>query len=86
MEKIDFHNAIELAVFIGHEGQIEMNSKLEIRLLGRLVKFVKESKLTPLEHALAFIYLKSWGPNAKEGFSVIKIRNHNIHINRSSMF
>ena len=31
---MDFHNAIELAVFIGHEGQIEMNSKLEIRLLG----------------------------------------------------
>ena len=79
---MDFHNAIELAVFIGHEGQIEMNSKLEIKLLGRLVEYVKESKLTPLEHALAFIYLKSWGPNAKEGLSVIKIRDHTIHINR----
>ena len=81
-----FHYAIELAIFIGHEGQIEMNSKLEIRLLGRLVEYVKESKLTPLEQALAFIYLKAWGPNAKEGFTVIKIQDHNIHINRLSMF
>ena len=62
-----FHTAIELAVFIGHEGQIEMKSKLEIKLLGRLVEHFKESNLTRLEHALAYIYLKTWGPNAKEG-------------------
>ena len=62
-----FHTAIELAVFIGHEGQIEMKSKLEIKLLGRLVEHFKELNLTRLEHALAYIYLKTWGPNAKEG-------------------
>ena len=65
---MEFYIAIELAVFIGHEGQIEMNSKLEMRLLSRLVEYVKESNLTRLEHALAYIYLKSWGPNAKERF------------------
>lgn len=80
LEKIEFHLAIELAVFVGHEGQIEMNSQLEMRLLSRLVDFVKESNLSRLEHALAFIYLKSWGPNAKEGFSVIKMQGTNYTI------
>ena len=65
---MEFYKAIELAVFIGHEGQIEMNSKLEMRLLSRLVEYIKESNLSRLEQALAFIYLKCWGPNAKEGF------------------
>ena len=65
---MDFHIAIELAVFIGHEGQIEMKSKLEMRLLSRLIEYIKKSNLSRLEHALAFIYLKCWGPNAKEGF------------------
>ena len=67
---MEFYKAIELAVFIGHEGQIEMNSKLEMRLLSRLVEYITESNLSRLEHALAFIYLKCWGPNAKEGFGV----------------
>ena len=67
---MEFYKAIELAVFIGHEGQIEMNSKLEMRLLSRLVEYIKESNLSRLEQALAFIYLKCWGPNAKEGFDV----------------
>ena len=80
LENMPFHDAIELAVFIGHEGQIEMNSQLEMRLLSRLVDFVKESNLSRLEHALAFIYLKSWGPNAKEGFSVIKVQGTNYTI------
>ena len=70
---MDFHIAIELAVFIGHEGQIEMNSKLEMRLLSRLVDYIKKSNLSRLEHALAYIYLKCWGPNAKEGFCAIKL-------------
>ena len=65
-----FNVAIEMAVFIGHEGQIEMNSKLEMRLLNRLVKYLKESDISRLEHALAHIYLKSWGPNAKDSFFV----------------
>ena len=65
---MDFHIAIELAVFIGHEGQIEMKSKLEMRLLSRLIEYIKKSNLSRLEHTLAFIYLKCWGPNAKEGF------------------
>ena len=69
---MDFHIAIELAVFIGHEGQIEMNSKLEMRLLSRLADYIKKSNLSRLEHALAFIYLKCWGPNAKEGFGLIE--------------
>ena len=71
---MQFHIAIELAVFVGHEGQIEMDSKLEIGILSRLVQYIKESNLTPLEHALAFIYLKSWGPNAKYGFYSIRPR------------
>ena len=91
VERIEFHIAIELAVFIGHEGQIEMNSKLEIGLLKRLVQYVKESNLTRLEHALAFIYLKSWGPNAKYGFNAIKLQIKRLskilcHKNRFSTF
>ena len=74
VDTMQFHIAIELAVFVGHEGQIEMDSKLEIGILSRLVQYVKESNLTPLEHALAFIYLKSWGPNAKYGFYSIRPR------------
>ena len=74
---MDFHIAIELAVFIGHEGQIEMKSKLEMRLLSRLIEYIKKSNLSRLEHALAFIYLKCWGPNAKEGFFVIKLQFQN---------
>ena len=66
---MEFHVAIELAVFVGHEGQIEMNSKLEIRLLSRLVEYMKTLNLTPLEHALSFMYLKCLGPNAKESFN-----------------
>ena len=69
-----FHIAIELAVFIGHEGQIEMKSKLELRLLSQLVKYLEKSDLTRLEHALAFIYLQSWGPHAKESFAKIKLK------------
>ena len=65
---MDFHIAIELAVFIGHEGQIEMNSKLEMRLLSRLVDYIKKSNLSRLEHALAYIYLKCWGQTQRKVF------------------
>ena len=82
-----FHTAIELAVFIGHEGQIEMNSKLEMRLLRRLVDYINKSNLSRLEHALAFIYLKCWGPNSKGGFRAMnvlfKVCQKNLH---ESMF
>ena len=89
---MQFHIAIELAVFVGHEGQIEMDSKLEIGILSRLVQYIKESNLTRLEHALAFIYLKSWGPNAKYGFYSIRPRTKclakiwSIHKNHLSIF
>ena len=78
LEKMEFYKAIELTVFIGHEGQIEMNSKLEMRLLSRLVEYIKESNLSRLEHALTFIYLTCWGPNAKEGFGVIELLIQNL--------
>ena len=49
--------------------QNEMNSKVEIKILEHVISYIKKIEMTGLEQALGWVYLKTWGPNAKESLS-----------------
>ena len=57
---ITFVVALEFGVFLGFDGQLKQNSDLEIELFTSIVKQLKKSKMTKIENALVWLYVKSW--------------------------
>ena len=57
--------ALELAVFLGHDGQLEQNSGMETYLFGSVMEQLKDTEMTNTENALMWLYVKSWGPKAQ---------------------
>ena len=56
---------LELAVFLGHDGQLEQNSGMETYLFGDVMEQLKDTKMTNTENALMWLYVKSWGSKAQ---------------------
>ena len=57
--------ALELAVFLGHDGQLEQNSGMETYLFGSVMEQLKDTEMTNTENALMWLYVKSWGSKAQ---------------------
>ena len=57
---VSFVVALELAVFLGFDGQLKQNSDLEMELFTNIVEKLKESNMTKMENALVWLYVKSW--------------------------
>ena len=57
---ISYVVALEFAIFLGYDGQLKQNSDLEIELFTSAIQQLKEAKMTGIENALAWLYVKSW--------------------------
>ena len=53
--------ALEFGVLLGYDGQLKQNSKLEIELFASTIKQLKKTKMSRLENALMWLYVKTWG-------------------------
>ena len=53
--------ALEFAILLGYDGQLKQNSKLEIELFASTIKQLKKTKMSRLENALIWLYVKTWG-------------------------
>ena len=62
MKDITLTTALELAVFLGYDGQIQQKSKLETDLLTAFIFQLRHCGMDELENALTWLYVKSWGP------------------------
>ena len=60
MNGISYVVALEFAIFLGYDGQLKQNSDLEIELFTSAIQQLKEAKMTGIENALAWLYVKSW--------------------------
>ena len=57
---ITFVVALEFAIFLGYDGQLQQNSDLEIELFASIIEQMKKSNMTKIENALVWLYVKSW--------------------------
>ena len=57
---VTFTVALEFGIFLGFDGQLKQNSDLEMELFTSTIKQLRAAKMTKIESALAWIYLKSW--------------------------
>lgn len=57
---ITFLVAIELAIFLGYDGQLKQNSDMEMELFTAIIEQLKNSQMTKIENALVWLYVKSW--------------------------
>ena len=52
--------AIEFAILLGFEGQLKLESILEMELFTSIIDQMKKTQMTKIENALVWLYLKSW--------------------------
>lgn len=60
IDGIFFITALEFAIFIGYDGQLKQNSDLEMELFASVIEQLKKTKMTKIENALVWLYVKSW--------------------------
>ena len=60
MTDITFVVALEFAILLGYDGQLQLNSDLEMELFTSCIKQMKRTKMTKLQNALTWLYVKSW--------------------------
>ena len=53
--------ALEFAILLGYDGQLKQNSDLEIELFESTIEQLKKTKMTKVENALMWLYVKTWG-------------------------
>ena len=52
--------ALEFAILLGYDGQLKQNSEMEMELFTSAIKQLKKSKMSKLENALVWLYVKTW--------------------------
>ena len=57
---ITFVVALEFAIFLGYDGQLQQNSDLEIELFTSIIEQMKKNNMSKSENALVWLYVKSW--------------------------
>ena len=53
--------ALEFAILLGYDGQLKQNSDMEKELFHSSIDQLKKTKLTKIENALIWLYVKTWG-------------------------
>ena len=61
MKDVPLAVALEFSILLGYDGQLKQNSKLEIELFASTIKQLKKTKMSRLENALIWLYVKTWG-------------------------
>ena len=57
--------ALEFAIFLGYDGQLEQKSGMETDLFESVIDQLNTTEMTNIENALMWLYVKSWGPKAQ---------------------
>ena len=57
---VTFMVALELAIFVGFDGQLKQDSAMEMELFASVIKQLKQANMTKIENALVWLYVKSW--------------------------
>ena len=52
---------MEFAILLGFDGQLKQNSDLEKELFESTVSQLKKTKMTKIENALIWLFVKTWG-------------------------
>ena len=53
--------ALEFAILLGYDGQLKQNSDLEKELFQCTIEQLNKTKMTKVENALMWLYVKTWG-------------------------
>ena len=53
--------ALEFAILLGYDGQLTQNSDMEKELFQCTIDQLNKTKMTKIENALMWLYVKSWG-------------------------
>ena len=53
--------ALESAIFLGYDGQLEQKSGIETGLFRSVIEQLKQTEMTNTENALMWLYVKTWG-------------------------
>ena len=53
--------ALEFAILLGYDGQLKQNSEMEKELFQSSIDQLKDTKMTKIENALIWLYVKTWG-------------------------
>ena len=53
--------ALEFAILLGYDGQLEQNSDLEAELFQSTIDQLTKTKMTKVENALMWLFVKTWG-------------------------
>ena len=57
--------ALEFAILLGHDGQLNKNTDLEKELFKSTIEQFKKTEMTKMENALMWLYAKSWGSHGQ---------------------
>ena len=57
---VTFMVALEFAIFVGFDGQLKQDSVMEMELFASVIEQLKKTKMTKIENALVWLYVKSW--------------------------
>ena len=53
--------ALEFAILLGYDGQLKQNSDMEKELFQCTIDQLHKTKMTKVENALMWLYVKTWG-------------------------
>ena len=53
--------ALEFAILLGYDGQLKQNSNLERELFQSTIDQLTRTKMTKVENALMWLFVKTWG-------------------------
>ena len=53
--------ALEFAILLGYDGQLKQNSDMEKELFQCTIAQLNKTKMTKVENALMWLYVKTWG-------------------------
>ena len=53
--------ALEFGILLGYDGQLKQNSDLEMELFQSTIDQLNKTKMTKVENALMWLYVKTWG-------------------------
>ena len=62
---VPFIVALEFAVFLGYDGQLEQKSGMETDLFQSVMEQLNKTEMTKTENALMWLYVKTWGPKGQ---------------------
>ena len=53
--------ALEFSILLGFDGQLKQNSDMEMELFQSTIDQLKKTKMSKVENALMWLYVKTWG-------------------------